>query len=115
MCSYVVDGKLYNISRREIVNPSLCADGDDYIFWGTIEEVIAKYDSLVNGFNSRHVDWSKVSVIPLWKRLSIEDCSFVINVAYKYTGCGFLSELKKVFSTDELYTWLEEQKKQKQI
>lgn len=115
MCTYVVDGKLYNISRREVVNPSLCADGGVFVFWGTSKEVIAKYDALVNGFNSRHVDCSEVSIIPLWKRLSVEDCSFVINTAYRYTGCGFLSELKKVFNSDELYTWLEEQKKQKQI
>jgi len=113
--AYVKDNELYTSNGDKIDKPSICVDGDCALFWGDNDKIIKRYGIMSKGldvFNDEECDWN-LNFIPLWEKLSIEDCCFVINNAYNDTSSGFIRNLGEKFNTDELQEWLNKEKKRK--
>ena len=110
----IEEGVLTTWLGKSIEKPSLCIDGDVLVSWGDFELVNFKSESLVKTYKAIGVDHS-IKVLPLYEKLSVEDCYFIIEVAFAYTSTGFLEKLGEVFNTDELHTWLEHEKEYKVI
>lgn len=107
---YLEEGHMYTWDGSEIVKPAICIDDDSLVFWGNIEDVKLKYVKLLERFRESDVDVSSIKVIPLFEKLNIDDCYFIIEVANNYTSCGFLRNLSSLFNTDKLLDWLSNEK-----
>lgn len=111
---YIENGVLTTWLGKIIEKPSLCIDEDVLISWGDYDLVKSKSETFINTYNILNVD-SSIKVLPLYEKLSVEDCYFVIEIAFTYTSIGFLKKLGEVFNTDELHTWLEYEKECKKV
>ena len=89
--------------------PSIGIDGGVFLFAGDIKEVESKINLLKMSFRTLREDCSSLKVIPLYKKLSAEDCLSVIEIAKNYTGSGFVQELSEVFYSDKINEWVKEQ------
>lgn len=103
--------------RGTIIHHAIAIDDDTFLFSGDIKNVEERI-SAMKGLSKAltlniGVVFEKIKVLPLYKRLSSEDCVSIINMAHNYTGTGFLRELSEVFYSDDLYDWLESEKESK--
>lgn len=111
---YIEEGSLYTWSGCKIEKPSICIDVNILVSWGSYDVVKFKAETLANTYNVLNVD-NSIMVLPLYEKLSVEDCYFVIEVASGYTAINFLRKLGEVFFTDELHDWLKEEKECKKV
>lgn len=88
------------------VFPSLGVDGDTFLCADDIKVVNEKINLLKRTTNMLNGDSSNFKVIPLYKKLSAEKCEKVIQIAFNYTGTGFINELVEVFDTDRFIEWV---------
>ena len=110
----IVKSVIYEKDR--VIKPALGVDvsNDVLICVGGIDEVKEKVAALDRSLRLLEKNYiSSLMVIPLYSRLSIDDCDYVINIATNYTASKFLVELADVFFTDRLEEWLDAQKKEK--
>lgn len=112
---YLDAGVLRTWSGRVIKQPAVCIDGDVLIGWGEYEDVASKFDA----YTKKLIEWgnktSSIKVLPLYKKLSMLDCYYVIEIANSYTATGFIKDLGCVFDTEELYRWLDLEKEAKKV
>lgn len=111
--AYVKNNELYTSLGGKVDKPSICVDGDCALFWGSNDKIIKRYSILSKGLDTFGIESRDLSFIPLWAKLSLEDCCFVINTAYNYTSSHFIKDLSDKFDSDELQEWLEEEKKRR--
>lgn len=110
----IVKSVIYEKDR--VIMPALGLDvsKDVLICVGDINKVKEKVSALDKALSLLEKNYiSPLMVIPLYSRLSIDDCDYVINIATNYTSSKFLVELADVFFTDRLEEWLNAQKKEK--
>lgn len=110
----IVKSVIYEKDR--VIMPALGLDvsKDVLICVGDINKVKEKISALDKALSLLEKNYiSPLMVIPLYSRLSIDDCDYVINIATNYTSSKFLVELADVFFTDRLEEWLDAQKKEK--
>lgn len=97
------------------IHPALGIDGDTFLFADDIKIVEDKINLLKRSLEMLGEGLSSLKVIPLYKKLSVNDCMSVIEIAKNYTGSNFVKELSEVFYTDRIHDWVKEQINKKVI
>lgn len=111
---YLEEGVLRSWSGKVISRPTLCIDEGELVGWGDFDEVsrkLEKYKEKENNLGGK----SSVKLLPIFQRLSAEDCYYVIEIANSYPSSGFLKSLVIMFDTKNLYTWLDLEKDNKKV
>lgn len=111
------DGSVESRFRTEtgvVYKPAIGVDGDVFLFTDDIEIVKQKIAVLKSLYCYSLDGESRIKclkIIPIYSKLSSEDCKFVIDILLNYTGTGMEEEFSNVFETDNLYSWVANKKK----
>ncbi|MGV3076312.1 hypothetical protein ACEE21_14605 [Clostridium baratii] len=112
---YLENGVIRDWSGQAFKKPTICVDGDVLVCWGEHDEVVDKYLSYVNKVREWGVDTSSMRILPLYKKLNMLDCFYVIEIANLYTNSGFIKNLTYRFNNDSLFVWLDLEKESKKV
>ena len=111
---YLEEGVLRTWRGDIIARPTLCIDGDILVYFGDYSDVECRLHKHIEKMNRLGVK-STMKIIPIYERLSAEDCYYVIEIANSYTASGFIKSLDIMFDTKNFYTWLDLEKESKRV